>query len=290
MNFYDEPKAQSLADQIPAGSSQGSLLVIDPSRLTKATSSEKFSGFVFIGNQPMETDDSRVVLPKIPPRKSTKELKRKALEDQAGRPWDPTQRTVMKRLKLKVPRPLINKGVSQQAAESSSSSSPEDSSSSEESSDESDSDELEIEERSPLPATRPADPLKAAEYDVIKAVWHKHSTSINAQDIRKALGAYWGVIKGIRDAWNTEATALANAEEKKSQPKIEHHKPRALKQRQIMEQALNTTMEHGHKDIIERYVLRSNLLKFRSFCPQPNPVNQILVDLARRTQVFKSVH
>jgi len=114
--------------------------------------------------------------------------------------------------------------------------------------------EVQPDEPSPLPATRPADPNKAVEYDVIKAVWARKSVGLSSTVIRTALGEYWSIFKGIRDKWKTKATSLQQAIEKKDQANIKAYERRVLDQRRLLESCIGLTLKHGHPDIIEKYV------------------------------------
>lgn len=113
---------------------------------------------------------------------------------------------------------------------------------------------IEPEEPSPLPTTRPADPSKAVEYDVIKAVWAKKSTSLSGAVIRTALTEYWDIFKGIRDKWKIKCNSLQQAIEKKDQANSKTFERRVLEQRRLLESCIRLTLKHGHPDIIEKYV------------------------------------
>ena len=112
----------------------------------------------------------------------------------------------------------------------------------------------EPEEVSPLPATRPADPNKAIEYDVIRAVWAKKNVGLSGTVIRTALGEYWNIFKNIRDKWKNKTTSLQQATEKKDQAGIKTYERRVVESRRLLESCINLTLKHGHPDIIERYV------------------------------------
>ena len=56
---YDDTLAASVAADIPDGAAQGRFLVKDPATLTQATDSQRFAGFVFMGNEVLESDDPR---------------------------------------------------------------------------------------------------------------------------------------------------------------------------------------------------------------------------------------
>ena len=112
----------------------------------------------------------------------------------------------------------------------------------------------EPEEVSPLPATRPADPNKAIEYDVIRAVWAKKNVGLSGTVIRTALGEYWNIFKTIRDKWKNKTISLQQATEKKDQTGMKTFERRVVESRRLLESCINLTLKHGHPDIIERYV------------------------------------
>ena len=113
---------------------------------------------------------------------------------------------------------------------------------------------MEPEEVSPLPVTRPADPNKAVEFDVIKAVWAKKSVGLSSTVIRTALGEYWEIFKGIRDKWKGRVASLQTAVEKKDQANIKAYERRIQEQRRLLESCVGLTLKHGHPNLIEKYV------------------------------------
>ena len=123
---------------------------------------------------------------------------------------------------------------------------------------------IETEEPSPLPTTRPADPSKAVEYDIIKAVWAPKNTGLSGAVIRTALTEYWDIFKGIRDKWKIKSNALQQAIEKKDQANSKAYERRVLEQRRLLESCIRLTLKHGHPDIIEKYVLFLSFLSFDS--------------------------
>ena len=167
----------------------------------------------------------------------------------------------MKKLKLTESklgsRPVKSKAISRtgSVAESESSSEPSDSESEDDSAYSAESDvEIQPDEPSPLPASRPADPNKAVEYDVIKAVWAKKSAGLSSTVIRSALTEIWDIFKGIRDKWKSKATSLQQAVDKKDQANMKAYERRVVEQRRLLESCIGLTLKHGHPDIIERYV------------------------------------
>ena len=184
--------------------------------------------------------------------------------DQNGREWSEDQKQLLKELNISRKKPRIgsqgistpNSAASPSAASDSSSRSESESSSGDSDYDSESEDEKETDmEPSPLPQVRPEDSVKAVEYDIIKIVWHRSKSNLSGPAIRTALGEYWDLIKGIRDQWRADLQALAEAEEKKDQYRIKQSKRRALEQRQMLEVAIAATVQHGHQDVVGRYVM-----------------------------------
>lgn len=115
-------------------------------------------------------------------------------------------------------------------------------------------DEVQDDESSPLPASRPSDPSKAIEYDIIKAVWAKRSVVLSSVIIRSALGEYWDIMRGVRDEWKSEIQKLQQVKDKKEAAKISDYQSRVDEKRRLLESCLCLTLKHGHRDILERYV------------------------------------
>ena len=112
--------------------------------------------------------------------------------------------------------------------------------------------EAEAPEPSPLPASRPTDPKKAIEYDVVKSVWARKRLNLTGDAIRTALGEYWNIVKRIREAWKVEILAMQEAEGQKNQAQAAQRKARAAEQGQVLASVLSLTFEHGHRDIVEK--------------------------------------
>ena len=171
--------------------------------------------------------------------------------------WDSPRGKVLKKLKLskpKAPRPGYTGTAlnSQTSSAIVSGSSPEPWSENDESESEysGSEEESEPEETLPLPPSRPLDPTKAIEYDIIKSVWSKSSVSLTGPEIRNALGEYWNVMKVLRDKWKSDQAGLQQAEDKKDPSKIAECKSRASAQRRIIETSIVLTLKHGHRDIV----------------------------------------
>lgn len=114
--------------------------------------------------------------------------------------------------------------------------------------------DVEPEEVSPLPASRPADPSKAIEYDLIKVLWAKKNSLLSAPAIRTALSDCWNLFKGVRDKWKMKSTALQQAIEKKDQTNKTTYERRVVEQRRLLENCIQLTLKHGHPSIVEKYV------------------------------------
>ncbi|MCJ1282706.1 hypothetical protein MMC26_002031 [Xylographa opegraphella] len=257
---YDDRQAELVSASIPSGVITNELSVRDPAALTDATKSTNFTGFVFIGGNTVDSDDSRVILPKTVHRRSVKDLKRQVRIAQGNEPWTKEQQPLAKKLRLSkndnlVPaasRSLVNGSGVPNKPESSSDSASE-SGSDEESDYESDSDEQpETDIPDILQSARPTDSMKAIEYDVVETVWRQPNQRVGPEDIRSALGRYEKLIKELRDKWKQEENAVTQAEEKKDQALVDKCKARAAARLKVLENACRLTEQYGHQDIVGR--------------------------------------
>ena len=114
--------------------------------------------------------------------------------------------------------------------------------------------ESEPEENMPLPPSRPLDSTKADEYDIIKSIWAKRRARLTGPEIRSALGDYWNIMKVLRDKWRADHTGLQQAEEKKDEAATEKGRNQAAGKRRAIERSIALTIQHGHRDIIRKYV------------------------------------
>ena len=271
---FDDNFAANVADNLPPGKIQGNVAIKDPKVLEGAAVSERLGRYVFIGKETLDSDDPKGVLPKITPRKSLKEMKRKILQNQGNEPFDARIRPALKKLKLSSTKQMSQPMAASVGTRPASPSSDEGSSSPEEDSDnESEYDDVERIEISPLPSSRPKDTSKAMEYDVIKILWHKRRAQLSGSTIRDALGLYWNLIKPVREAWKTEYSAFEAAEAKNDKTKVEHHRTLGDGYRKILDAGIQATAEHGHSDIVSK--LSENVNLFLSFY-------QLLVDRFKR--------
>ncbi|KAL1867976.1 hypothetical protein Plec18167_008442 [Paecilomyces lecythidis] len=108
------------------------------------------------------------------------------------------------------------------------------------------------EEPSPIPAARPEDPLAAAEYDTLKAVWSPRNRRPAVDTIKTALVAFKDVVKSVRDTWKEQSQAMKVAENQSDNNKAAEIKKNVNLQRQLMEVVVNTTLEKGHPIIVEK--------------------------------------
>lgn len=123
-------------------------------------------------------------------------------------------------------------------------------------SDSSDESELEIEapdETSPLPPARPREPVAAAEYDTIEAVWSPRNKWPSADKIKGALVAFKDVIKALRDSWKDQVQAMKAAENQGDNDKAARLKEQVALHRRTLERMVLATLNFGHPTIIEKY-------------------------------------
>lgn len=129
----------------------------------------------------------------------------------------------------------------------------------------SDESDLEVDpEPSPLPAVRSSEPLEAAHYDTIQAVWSPRNLRVPAEKVKGSLVAFKDVVKGLRDGWKDQVQAMKTAENQGDNNKATKIKQAVALQRRIMEKIISTTLETGHPVIVEKYV-PDPLMFFLSF-------------------------
>lgn len=125
-------------------------------------------------------------------------------------------------------------------------------------SDSSDESDLEIqlpEEPSPIPPTRPSEPVAVAEYDTLRAVWSPRNRRPNVDKVKSALVAFKDVVKAVRDTWKEITQAIKTAENQHDNDKATKLKNDAALQRRLMDVVVSTTLSKGHPMIVEKYVL-----------------------------------
>ena len=181
-------------------------------------------------------------------------------------PWHPERQSLVKKLKVAAKKQAGPQSAapSTHGRGSSSESSDSDSDDSSEYYSESEP-EKEPEEPSPLPSTRPVDPNKAVEYDLIKTVWAKHSSVLSGEIIRTALKDTWDIFKGIRDKWKARCTNLQQAIDTKNLTNEKAYERRVTEARRLLESCIHLTLKHGHPSIVERYVKIPPIQRLLSF-------------------------
>lgn len=240
----DQP---TLVAAIPPGDATGIFSTINYDKLVKATSSRRLNSFINVGQHDFEYNINKAAVPAPVRRRSRNELRRLAGNDpkllaKLGK----KQKTHSSALKAQRPptkqwQPMP--GIKYEGQ-----------SSSEESSDDDDSSEYsedELSEPSPLPLKRPDSPLEAVKYDTIRALWQSRRFQVDSDKIRTGLKDYWEVVRTIRDRWKTDAAAVTDAEEKKRIGELPLLKSRVKDQRDMIEVAFKTALEHGHPSILE---------------------------------------
>lgn len=106
----------------------------------------------------------------------------------------------------------------------------------------------------PISATRPTSAMEAVRYDTIKSLWLPPTRSAAREEIVKSLADFWEVVRTIRDRWKLDASAVKDAEEAKKVNEIPLLKERVSRQREMLETALKSALEAGHRDVVEQYV------------------------------------
>lgn len=122
----------------------------------------------------------------------------------------------------------------------------------------SDESELEIEapdEPSPIPPARPTETEAAAQYDTLQAVWSPRNKWPGPEKVKTALVAYKDLVKALRDAWKEQVQAMKVAENQGDNAKAAQLKDQVTMQRRTMDRIATTTLEMGHPNIVEKYVV-----------------------------------
>lgn len=150
----------------------------------------------------------------------------------------------------------------------------------------SDESDLEVDpEPSPLPPVRSSEPLEAAQFDTIQAVWSPRNLRVSAEKVKTSLVAFKDVVKGLRDGWKDQVQAMKTAENQGDNDKAAKLKQAVALQRRIMEKIISTTLETGHPVIVEKYEPHP-LSFFLSLCPFLHlfPVVCIAIDFLERIE------
>ncbi|KAL8725558.1 MAG: hypothetical protein Q9166_007281 [cf. Caloplaca sp. 2 TL-2023] len=249
---------RSLSAAMPISKVQGNFVVKSNSEFPVKTNSKHLAGFTFVGRDNVEVATTKATVPKYNHRRSRNEIRQLLYKEKGTGPWPVSREPLLKKLKMSAKTSISRPSTGSRGTSiTSSPSSTESESESEQDAADSDYEtgseqEDEPEEPSPLPPIRPADPMKAIEYDIVKAVWAKRRVILSGVVIRTALGEFWTAIKGLRDKWKGEVTILQQAIEKKEKAKMIEYDRRAANYRKLLESCIRLTLKHGHPDIVEK--------------------------------------
>jgi len=125
----------------------------------------------------------------------------------------------------------------------------------------SDDDEMDIDEASPLSPIRPTDEFEAVKYDTTKALWLPSRRRATSEEIKAALKLYWDLHKGIHDVWKAQAAALKKAESEQARDDVPKLKAQVSKSLRMIDIAVTTALDLGHRDILEWYEMRTPRLQ-----------------------------
>ncbi|KAB8342878.1 hypothetical protein FH972_022475 [Carpinus fangiana] len=232
---------------LPSGNpTNGRFVLTKFDDLKKVANVKSLNAFTDLGQEPV-AEIARSTIPAYNPRRSRNEI-RTLLASDSKLSASINKKTSRKLGALTVTKKPIRLDATGQFAGRRASST--ESSSDEESEYESSEEE---EEPSPLPPRRPDTSTGAIEYDSIKALWRPRSKIVSSTEIRSGLTSFWETIKTIRERWNSDRTAVKEAEETKKVNELPMLKERVAKQREMLEIALTTAVKHGHPDIVKHF-------------------------------------
>lgn len=112
----------------------------------------------------------------------------------------------------------------------------------------------EEDEPSPLPATRPADQVKALDYDVMKAVWFPRNKYIPNDVLIARIALFSELFINLRDQWKKANELVKQAVEAKQNSQLPGLKSKTQKHRQLIESTINTAIKYGYPEILTVYV------------------------------------
>jgi hypothetical protein len=122
----------------------------------------------------------------------------------------------------------------------------------------SDDSELEIEappEPSPIPPIRPTEPIAAAGYDTLQAVWSPRNKRASVDKVKSALAGFQQITQVVRDTWKQKLQAMNVAENKGDNVTATTLKHEVVFQRNMMDKIVSTALGMGHPTIVEKYVV-----------------------------------
>jgi hypothetical protein len=138
----------------------------------------------------------------------------------------------------------------------------------------------EEDEPSPLPATRPADQVKALDYDVMKAVWYPRNKYIPNDVLIARIALFSDLFVNLRDQWKKANELVKHAVEAKQNSQLPGLKSKTQKQRQLIESTINTAIKYGYPEILTMYVP----------LPFPHPLPQNLSSTLRANAMSFALH
>ncbi|KAJ5818090.1 hypothetical protein N7474_003681 [Penicillium riverlandense] len=119
----------------------------------------------------------------------------------------------------------------------------------------SDDSELEIEappEPSPIPPIRPTEPIAAAEYDTLQAVWSPRNKRASVDKVKSALAGFQQLTQVVRDTWKQKLQSMNVAENKGDNVTATMLKHEVVFQRNMMDKIVSTALEMGHPTVVEK--------------------------------------
>jgi hypothetical protein len=247
----ESPAPASRRFRMPKGIEMGKFTTIAPETLSGLVRCRQLHSFLHVGDETVEVPITKTSIPAYVPRKSRNEIK-KLLANDSGLTAKLAKKSRKGSLSTsqapsrRSETPTTSRVAVKNAA-SQSSTEPESSS------EDSDSEEEES-MHPPIPAVRPVRALEAVKYDTVKTLWRVPYRSVEGDDIRKALGQFWDIVRTIRDRWKSDTTAVKQAEDEKKVHEVPLLKERVMNQRDMLEGALESAAKEGHRDIVEQYV------------------------------------
>ncbi|KAF2737072.1 hypothetical protein EJ04DRAFT_135582 [Polyplosphaeria fusca] len=235
---YAAPPVRNPNYEVVSGKVAGGFTFIDQSALAKSNQTSALNKLVTFGSQPLSLGTNRTVLPQYNARQSINDLKKTGTKD---------KRVVDKLAK----KSFARSSSSRHSLAKFNTALKRDVSSSEYSSSSDDSDDSDDYEESPLPAVRPEEPKGAVRYDAIKATWAPRMSSLGVTKTRNGLKAIWNdVLDPIQKRWRADSLQLKEATDKQKTSELPTLKSRVKDQRDLLEVALKTLLEHGHPDVL----------------------------------------
>lgn len=305
--------------EIPTGKRSAGHHVLDQAALAKATNSIALNKFVNIGSDYFHLATNRskthcsvpmypcasanlciAALPTYNPRQSVRDLKKAGADNKKLRAKLLSSKSQSRALKVEKKAAGSRYGVKREVSDSESST--------DSSEDDSEYTDDEEEETMPLPASRPDDPHEAVRYDVIKATWCPATSSPSSDKIKSSMRDIWEILSTIQKRWRADAKAVSDAEEQNKTGELPVLKSRVASQRDLLQSALKSLLEHAHPDVVYHmgqikpflylcYQFLANRLKHKDFDGAlPSVIFEVLArcgtlttELLEETKVIKAL-